>query len=181
MTSGGGLNQEKGQIKLSNIISYCFNRDNISVFYWIVLATLIVLMLAGKCYNYEITKHIVSNNYTNLDFIGLGYQLAIPLLFYYFLIVITQKISQTLFTGLRQSVLNCEFLNRISGDITAIDRSITINLNETISSLTFIISSYLYSIISLNNIVIQISLFIFLLICIIVSYKANRFIMQSRR
>jgi hypothetical protein len=128
-----------------------------------------------------ITKHIVGNTYTTIDFIGLLYQLIIPLIFYFILIVIFQKISRSFFKELRQSTLNCEFLNRISGDITAIDRSITIHLNETLSSLIFIICSYAYSIYSLKNLGLQFFLFTFLAICLVISYKVNRFIMLSRR
>lgn len=181
MATGGSLNQERGVIKLRNILSYCFKNNYISAAYWVLLLALVVLMLAGKFYNYSITKHIVSHTYTTSDFVGLAYQLIIPLLFYYFLIIATQKISRGLFIGLRKCNLSCEFLNRISGDITAIDRSITINLNETLSSLTFIISSYLYSIYSLNNTVIQVGLVLFLLLCLAASFKLNRFIMLSRR
>lgn len=86
-------------------------------------------MLIGKFSNFMITKHIVAHTYTTIDFIGLLYQLVVPLSFYFILIVIFQKISQSLFAEIRQSTLNCEYLNRISGDITAIDRSIIINLN----------------------------------------------------
>ncbi len=178
---GGSLNQERGFIKLKIIFSYCFNKDQISNIYWILLLFLIIFMLGGKFYNYMITKHIVSNTYTTIDFIGLLYQLLVPLIFYFILIVISQKISRSLFKDLQQSALSCEFLNRISGDITAIDRSITINLNETISSLLFIICSYAYSIYSLNNLGLQFFLFIFFAICIVVAYKVNRFIMLSRR
>lgn len=142
----------------------------------------ILLVLIGKCYNYYLTKHIISNNYSTSDFIGLGYQVIMPLVLYFILITINQQLSHSIFNKLSQSnTINCQFLNRVSGDITSIDRSITLSLYETITSLTFIISSYMYSILSLDAIPFQIGLVIFLAICLIVCFKVNRFIMLSRR
>jgi hypothetical protein len=46
--------------------------------------------------------------------------------------------------------MDYETLNRISGDIAAIDRSVTINSFEIGFSFSIILSSYLYSITSLG-------------------------------
>lgn len=63
----------------------------------------------------------------------------------------------------------------------AIDRSSVISINEIVSSLSFVSCSYLYAIISLNNLQLQIILLVFFAACITIAYKTNRFIMKSRR
>ena len=72
-------------------------------------------------------------------------------------------------------------MNRISGDIAAIDRTFTINTFEIFSSVVFIVGSYLYSIVSLGVFWIQSVLFVFVVIGIWVAVYYNRFIMHSRR
>lgn len=107
MLDGRLLNQEKGLIKMNGIKQYCMNKQNISLVYWILLCISIFLLVSIRSYNYYITKHIVSNTYSTLDFIGLGFQLLMPLLLYFLLITISQKIAQTLFSKLRAGRFNC--------------------------------------------------------------------------
>lgn len=92
---------------MNGIKQYCMNKQNINLIYWILLVISILLLVSIRCYNYYITKHIIANKYSTLDFIGLGFQLIIPLLLYFLLIVISQKIACTLFSKLKADKFNC--------------------------------------------------------------------------
>ena len=83
------------------------NKQNISFIYWILLGISILLLVSIRCYNYYITKHIIANTYSTLDFVGLGFQLIMPLLLYFLLIAISQKIARTLFSKLKAGRFNC--------------------------------------------------------------------------
>jgi ABC-type multidrug transport system fused ATPase/permease subunit len=113
-------------------------------------------------------------------YIGLSAQLLTPILFYFALIASAHLVSSSLFHKLKKT-LDYETLNRISGDIAAIDRTVTINLFEIIFTLALILSSYLYSIITLPLWWLQILLLLFLTACLSLAFKSNRFIMRSRR
>lgn len=175
------MNQEKGGVNWRTIFSYCGRGEIVRWMSWVVLLVLILLIFGGKFCNYYITKHLISQDYGTIDFIGLGAQVSLAVIFYLCLISTTQRISHALFSGVKEESYSYEFLNRISGDITAIDRSSAISINEIVSSLSFVSCSYLYSIISLNNLEVQIILLAFFAVCLTLSYKAYRFIMRSRR
>lgn len=175
------ITREKGTIDWRTIFSYCGRRDIVRVMIWVVLLALVLLIFAGKFSNYYITKHFIAQNYQTADFLGLGAQVALSVLFYLCLISTTQKISLSLLMEVKQDSYSHEFLNRISGDITAIDRSCAISLNEIVSSLSFVSCSYLYSIISLDKLEVQILFLLFFAVCMLFAFKTNRFIMKSRR
>jgi len=168
-------------VNWKTIFSYCGRGDIVRWMSWAVLLGLVILIFAGKFCNYYITKHLISQKYEALDFIGLAAQVVLAVLFYVCLISTTQRISHALFLQVREESYSHEFLNRISGDITAIDRSSAISINEIVSSLSFVSCSYLYAIISLNDLELQIILLAFFGVCLTLAFKTNRFIMKSRR
>lgn len=77
--------------------------------------------------------------------------------------------------------MNYEVLNRISGDIAAVDRSATINTFEISFAITAILGSYLYSIMSFQVVWFSAVMASFLVFCIFVAFYLNRFVMGARR
>ena len=123
---------------------------------------------------------MLAENYSPFFYISLVASVGCPIIFYSILIFSLQKLAHSIFTKLKPE-LSYEALNRLSGDIAAVDRSATINLYEICFSLMTLIGSYLYSIISLDIGWLQCILSIFLSFCLWIAFRLNRFVMASRR
>lgn len=94
--------------------------------YWLALFVLYGLMLWLKYEGNVVSQHILSNNCQLSDYLLLSAQIVTPLLFYLLLIFAILKVGRSLFVNLPQQ-LGYESLNRLAGDIAALDRSVTIN------------------------------------------------------
>ena len=138
------------------------------------------MLLASRFYNNTVIHSMIASDLHPSIFIGIAAQLITPLLFYITLIFSIQKVAQSLFTKLPQ-LIDYEVLNRISGDIASVDRTVTINAFEISSNLTVILGSYLYSIISIGGTWLVVFLVIFLGAAVWTAYSLNRFVMRSRR
>ena len=116
--------REVGGIHMSKIIRWM--TSSISKQYWILAALSLVMLLVSRFYGNKVTRALIASDITPLFFLGLFAQLLVPIIFYLTLIFGIQKVTSTLFTKLPQE-LDYEVLNRISGDIGAVDRNVTVN------------------------------------------------------
>lgn len=155
-------------------------KQRVAIRYWLGLLLLYLCLVGCKYYSNFVTKHIIADDCQLEHYIGLTCQVLLPISIYLTLIVSIQKVAASLFARLKQQI-DYETLNRISGDIAAVDRTVTINAFEIGLSLATILGSYLYSIISLKIWWLEALLVIFLGLSIWAAFTLNRFVMRSRR
>ncbi len=139
--------KEKGDVSLQLIWKTL--RETIEKRFWLGLVLLYVWLVGSKFYGNIVTKHIIDGDCNLVHYLGLCCQIIAPVLVYFTIIVCIEKVAFSLFSKLKKE-MDYETLNRISGDIAAIDRSVTINSFEIGFSFSIILSSYLYSITSLG-------------------------------
>ena len=155
-------------------------KERVSKWCWCGLVVLYLWQIGSKYYGNIVTKHIIDNDCNIEHYLGLLCQVSTPVLVYLTLISSIQKVAFSLFGKLKQEI-DYETLNRISGDIAAIDRSVTVNAFEIGFSFSIIFSSYLYSITSLGVYWLEALLLLFLCFSIWLVFSLNRFVMRSRR
>ena len=169
---------EVGTIHLGKITSSLIK--SVDLKYRIGLPLLLGLLMFSRYYANFVTKMMLVQDFSLSLYLGLGAEIVCPILFYSILIISIQKMAGEILNRL-PSEINYEVLNRISGDIAAVDRSATINAFEITFSLTAILGSYIYSIRSTVLGWAEAILSIFLGGCLCLVWTMNRFVMKSRR
>lgn len=124
MVSGQSESKEKGDVCLKIIWSTV--KERVAIKYWLGLVFLYLCLVASKYYNNFVTKRIIADSCEWQHYIGLVCQVLFPISIYLALIISIQKVAASLFARLKQKI-DYETLNRISGDIAAVDRTVTIN------------------------------------------------------
>lgn len=100
------VGMEKGEVEVGRIWKYCVGVLGKS---WTSLLLLAVAaMFVCKYINLAVTRDILGKHYTSLDFWGLGWQAAIPLILYLLLIYLSQRVAHSLFGQLHsQKGVDC--------------------------------------------------------------------------
>ena len=96
------VNREKGPVDLKHIWSAMASA--VSLPYLVGLTLLYFLVIASRYNSNLVTSHMLADDFDSLHYLGLTSQILSPILFYFLLIIVLQKVSLSLFIRLKSQV-----------------------------------------------------------------------------
>ena len=142
---------------------------------------MVITLLGASYYNLIVTKHLISGVFVNLEYLPLSLYLLSLIFLLILMIGISHRVATTVLGHITEKNESWEVINRISGDIQAIDRNTAINSHQMVQTIITIMAAYLFSILSLSHSSLQLVLFLFLLAGALLAFRFNRRAMKLRR